>query len=268
MSSNFNLKAIEFQIISEVRCDKDGKVYFSIRAVARLCGIQHTTLIRAFEGGVKSTHKIAEMLTQHGFDCGVFSETGIPDIAAAIIIQYYAMFAGERCTDTAKQVTSAFIAIGIRSYGQQLVGFKNEPLDYVAAIEKVLEAQMPKEARPHEVRYEKRFWDALESCYGLKKGQLNCGKFIKTYIYKNFPDVMMERLEAINPLLDDGYRRQNCHHQHFDSTLLALLLARIELVTNLLEVADSPKQFRKLVGKTRQIKLSPSTIQALISTSN
>lgn len=271
MSINFNLKAIEFQIVSEVRCDKDGKVFFSVSAVARLCGISHQALFKAFDVCNIPTSKIAQMLTQHGFDAATisaFGKTGIPDIAAAIIIQYYAMFAGERCTDTAKQVTSAFIAIGIRSYGQQLVGFKNEPIDYVAAIEKVLEAQMPKEARPHTVRYEKRFWEALETCYGLKKGQLNCGKFIKTYIYKNFPDVMMERLEAINPLLDDGMSRQNRHHQHFDSTLLALLLARIELVTNLLEVADSPKQFRKMIGKTRQIKLSPTTIQALISTSN
>lgn len=267
--SNFNLKAIEFQIASEVRCDKDGKSYFSVSAVARLCGISHQALFKAFDACNIPTSKIAQMLIQHGFEAATisaFGQTGIPDIAAAVIIQYYAMFAGERCTDTAKQVTSAFLAIGIRAYGQQLSGFKNEPLDYASAVEKILEAQLPAEAKPYVVRYEKRFWDALEGCTGFSKGDIYCGKFIKTYIYKNFPDVMMERLEAINPLLDNG-QRKNKHHQHFDSTLLSLLMARIELVTNLLEVSKDLKEFRRLVAKTRKIRLNEASIRALIATS-
>lgn len=73
--------------------------------------------------------KLAEMLTELGFsDCDREFKNGIPDVAVACIIKYYALYA-QRTTENAKILLDAFSAIGIRSWFQDLVGLeKPKPL--------------------------------------------------------------------------------------------------------------------------------------------
>ena len=81
-------------IKSEFEVEEDGKVYAkSIRAVARLCGVEHTTILR---GGAFANQQLAEKLTQQGFDLNeLVQSTGesikIPDVAVGLIIEYYAL---------------------------------------------------------------------------------------------------------------------------------------------------------------------------------
>lgn len=111
-------------ITKEIQIDEQGKATVSVRAAARIVGVKHPTLVRQFQGGTLESSKLAQKLIERGFEGGTlnaFSETGIPDIALSIIIQYYAMDAGRYCTEQAKAIMSAFIAIGLRTWLQQQV---------------------------------------------------------------------------------------------------------------------------------------------------
>ena len=55
-----------------------------------------------------------------GADFIRFSVFGIPDSALALIVHYYAIDAGARCTDEAKAALLAFTAIGIRTVIQNV----------------------------------------------------------------------------------------------------------------------------------------------------
>lgn len=112
------------EIIPELRVDEGGVGYASVRAVARLCGVRHTTLVNHFRGGSLKTSFLSKTLAGHGFNGGSFSANGIPDKAIAIIVQYYAMDAGPNCREEAKACLKAFLAIGIRTWMHQLTGYK------------------------------------------------------------------------------------------------------------------------------------------------
>lgn len=263
---NSNLAAIEFQIASEVKVDPAGKATFSIRAVARLAGIDESSLREGFKGaGLKPT-KLAEFLTQHGIEgAGLerFPVTGIPDTVVALIVGYYAMQAGRYCTEQAKQVFFAFAAIGIRAYAHKLTNWQAERVDdYKQALMEVLEVQLPAKPLPHQVRYHPRFWAALEKVYGLKKGQLACSNFIKWRIYKHFPKEVCDRLEQVNPLLRDG-TRQSRIHQHFDDKLLLLLQDWITQITLLLEYSDNKQEFKRKFAKIKPINFNRGNVTFL-----
>ena len=83
--------------------------------------------------------KLAEMLTELGFELGDREfENGIPDIAVACIIKYYALYA-QRTTENAKILLDAFSAVGIRTWFQEMVGYeKPKP---ISKLEGYKEAQ-------------------------------------------------------------------------------------------------------------------------------
>ncbi len=263
---NSNLAAIEFQIASEVKVDSQGKATFSIRAVARLADVDESGLRQAFKSAELQPTKLAKFLAEQGFkgaELASFSEKGVPDIAAASIVGYYAMQAGRYCTDQAKQVFLAFGAIGMRAYAHKLTNWEASRVDnYKQALLEVLEVQLPAEPLPHQVRYYPRFWAGLKKVYGLKKNQRACGNFIKWRIYRYFPQEVCDRLEEVNPLLEDG-TRQRRFHQHFDDKLLALLQDRINQVTWLLEICDTKQEFKRKIAKIKPITFNTGNVTFL-----
>ncbi|MEM9450395.1 MAG: hypothetical protein AAGA75_17920 [Cyanobacteria bacterium P01_E01_bin.6] len=58
------------QIENEIRVDIHGKGTMSVRGVARLISVEHSSLIRAFEGGAQKPSKLAVFLLGQGFECG------------------------------------------------------------------------------------------------------------------------------------------------------------------------------------------------------
>lgn len=152
------------QIQQEYRIADDGSVTLSIRGVARLAGVDQSSLGKTLQGGEGiSKAKLYETLVEHGFEgeeIFQFSSTGIPDTAAAVIIQYYALLAGRRCTQQAKAVMLAFAAIGIRTWIQ------NEARWSPLTTKPELETTMP---TPEEMDYlrsrqwEKRELEAIET---------------------------------------------------------------------------------------------------------
>jgi hypothetical protein len=114
-------------IQEEIQIDDFGRGKASIRATARLAGVSHVALIKAFEGGNLNPSGLAVKLILNGFESGnlqLFATDGIPDIAISIILEYYAFDAGRYCNEQAKNAYKAFATIGIRTWMQRLKGWQ------------------------------------------------------------------------------------------------------------------------------------------------
>lgn len=112
------------EIKEEFTVDSDGKAYLSQAALARLCDVTKQSLnelIQRIASG-KSLSKSLQPFS--GMDLTA-SGKGISDIAAAAIINHYAMFSRHK-TARAKQVAIAFQAVGIRSWIQAELGWKQK----------------------------------------------------------------------------------------------------------------------------------------------
>ena len=124
-----NLQQVLDDIRSEIQILPDGRGVASIRAVARLCDVQPSSLTRQFKGVAQTSSKMTEMLIGSGFDSvalETFSQDGVPDIAIAIILEYYGYDAGRYCTEQARKCCRAFRAIGVRHWMQQIVGWTQQ----------------------------------------------------------------------------------------------------------------------------------------------
>ncbi|MBE9038476.1 hypothetical protein IQ246_25925 [aff. Roholtiella sp. LEGE 12411] len=127
----------------------------SVRATARLAGVDEKAIRSTLEGAELKPSKLAQMLIEHGFECAELTEwriNGIPDIAIAIILEYYAYEAGRYCTKQARLVCRSFNTIGIRAWIQDSVGWtkptsNNETamtqIQLLAALAKHLAEQDP-----------------------------------------------------------------------------------------------------------------------------
>lgn len=113
---------------NELKIDSQGKSTFSIRATARLAGIQESSIRRQFDSAALKGSKLGEMLSEQGFEGAALKSwviNGIPDIAVSCIIGYYAMHAGRHCTEEAKNMMTVFTALGLRVFVQKVVGYQS-----------------------------------------------------------------------------------------------------------------------------------------------
>lgn len=253
------LEDIQEQIRKEIKVDAEGKGYASIRAVARLCGINHTTLLYALDiSGQKSPSKLAQLLITQRFEVVKFAEEGIPDIAISMIVKFYAWMNGNKCTKQAQQTDVAMSGMGTRVYLQKLAGWK--PSATTESVEEFITRQLPMVANVWELRFPPIFWEKLNRVYGLKRGDQGCAMFLKTYIYGVFPKEVLERLEEVNPANENGNRPHKIH-QHLNGIFLTALVKQIEAVMTLLDVASDKNDFKQLAKRLKTLRLvrMPST---------
>jgi hypothetical protein len=122
------LSEILAQINFEFKIDTNGKAFVSIRGAARLADVDEKSLRYSFQGAEEKPSKLATSLIEQGFsgaEQNNWSESGIPDTALAVILEYYGYEAQERYrTELAKQCCRAFRAIGIRSWVQKELGWQ------------------------------------------------------------------------------------------------------------------------------------------------
>lgn len=110
-------------IKNELKVDQNGVGYCSIRGAARLAWVSDPTLSRHFSrGAVFSGSKLAKTLTDKGFRVLSFANNGIPDMALAVILFYYAFEAGSHCTEQAQSAYHSFASTGIRAVIQDVCG--------------------------------------------------------------------------------------------------------------------------------------------------
>jgi hypothetical protein len=115
-----NLQQVVENVRSEISVDVDGRGKFSVRAGSRICDIHHSSLQHQFS---KPTSKLYVTLTEAGFNPEDFAVSGIPDLAMALVVDYYANEAGLNCTEFARQAQRAFSTIGVRTWCQKVVGW-------------------------------------------------------------------------------------------------------------------------------------------------
>ena len=130
-----NIQSILSKYNTEITVNQSGVVSFSIRAASRLLNVDATGLSRHFSVDINPS-KLAQTLTNKGFYPVDFSNKGIPDIAMALIIEYYA-FDAKKCTQEAKDLYRAFASIGIRSFFQQQLNWKSTQEDKLSEEDKL-----------------------------------------------------------------------------------------------------------------------------------
>jgi len=129
-----------------------------------------------------------------------------------------------------------------------------EPKTY-NSIDEFVVRQLPEKPLDYQVRFPKRFWDALEELYGLRQGHQGCAPFINAYIYDYFPKEIRQRLDEINPL-NEASKRTNKQHQHFDDKLLEALIHQIERVITALQMSPSKVEFKANMARLKTYKIT------------
>lgn len=121
--SQIEVAQIIEQIQEEIEVDELGRGKASIRATARLAGVDEKAIRNTLDNAEQKPSKLAVMLMEQGFQSAellAWKTKGIPDTAIAIILEYYAFDAGRYCTKQAKLVCRAFNTIGIRAWMQDI----------------------------------------------------------------------------------------------------------------------------------------------------
>ncbi|MEH1778715.1 MAG: hypothetical protein V7K67_23860 [Nostoc sp.] len=115
------------QISQEIEVDSNGHGKASIKATARLAGVDDESIRKALKSSADPVpSKLAKELMLQGFkatDLNEWRTNGIPDVAIAIILEYYAYEAGRYCTKQARLVCRSFNTIGIRAWIQDKLGW-------------------------------------------------------------------------------------------------------------------------------------------------
>lgn len=166
--SQIEIAEIIEQIKQEIEVDANGQGKASIRGAARLANIDAGGLLKSLKTAVDISHsKLAEKLIRKGFEpveILQWSQSGIPDLAVATIVHYYAKEAGKRCNELAKLACEAFEGIGVRAWIQDLLGWTKPDttaetamtqIQLIAAVAKHLAEQeqrlLEQEQRQHEI---------------------------------------------------------------------------------------------------------------------
>lgn len=140
----------------EFRINDDGTVTCSIRAASRLVGVSDIALSKAFKTGAdQSPSRLAQFLIQQGFEGAnllSFAENGIPDMALASIMEYFAYECQERYrSEQAKLFCRAYRSVGLRTHVKEQIGDKllvqkfNIPTTRREFLEQLLESEKENE---------------------------------------------------------------------------------------------------------------------------
>ncbi|MBD2471414.1 hypothetical protein [Nostoc sp. FACHB-145] len=124
--SQIEITQIIEQIKQEISVDASGNAKASIRATARLAGVDEKAIRHTLENAEQKPSKLAVMLMEQGFQPAELKEwktNGIPDKAIAIILEYYAFHANRYCNPQARLVCRSFNTIGIRAWIQEKLGW-------------------------------------------------------------------------------------------------------------------------------------------------
>ncbi|MCC5618870.1 hypothetical protein LC605_28060 [Nostoc sp. CHAB 5836] len=124
--SQIQITEIIEQISQEIEVDANGQAKASVRATARLAGVSAAAILKTLDSVNLEPSKLAQMLMESGFygvNLTEWRTAGIPDIAIAIILEYYAYDAGRYCTLQARLVCRSFNTIGIRAWIQDKLGW-------------------------------------------------------------------------------------------------------------------------------------------------
>jgi hypothetical protein len=90
--------------------------FLSLRAVAAMCGVEHTSIIRS---GAFASTTLAKKLEAHGFEAGALAENGFPPAAVWLTIEYFA-YDSKAEAPVAKVIARTFGAVGVKTAFAQI----------------------------------------------------------------------------------------------------------------------------------------------------
>lgn len=131
------VNSIPDDIKSEFTVKPDGSTTITLSGAARLLGISHQGLTKAFTCNQKRSG-LAQDLINKGFQPATFGIQGIPDAAFGFIVTYYAYEAGRYCTDQAKAISKAFVGIGMREWIHHELGWQPPKAEIMPKDDKAL----------------------------------------------------------------------------------------------------------------------------------
>lgn len=150
-----SLTQIIEEIRNELRIESNGTAYCSIRGAARLIDIDESVLRYQLnltnKTAGKNLPKLAESIVEQEFDMREFTQIGIPDLALAEIVYYYAHEAGKSCTKQAKLADKAFRALGIRAWIHEELGWRMTPPSQESQIPPKLNQYLKRIDMAHDV---------------------------------------------------------------------------------------------------------------------
>ena len=130
-------------LLTYIRENLIGGSNISIRGLARLCGVEDTSIIRS---AAFKTLKLAEILVAEGFEAADLVKTGFNAKAAWLTIEYFAYQSKAKATG-AKQIARTFGMLGIMQTFKEL----NKPSEpqlpqtYLEALKALVKAEEEKE---------------------------------------------------------------------------------------------------------------------------
>jgi hypothetical protein len=106
--SQIEVAQIIEQIKQEIEVDASGKTKASVRATARLAGVDHTAIINHLQSGELKPTKLDQKIILQGINIDSWRSNGVPDEGIYLIVEYYAFEAGRYCNPKARQAITYF----------------------------------------------------------------------------------------------------------------------------------------------------------------
>jgi hypothetical protein len=168
----------------------------------------------------------------------------LTDDACAAIAEYYA-FDAPNPTVEAKKAVRGFLRIGMRAFIHSKTGWTPDPKDQ---SEQYLFSLILDEPRIWKEHF-KPEWIAQAERLTKWEWQWRCmSGFLNATVYSYFPKPMLNKLDTVNPLDEEG-RRPNKQHQHFREDVDEKALKKhIDTVLTLMEVSTSLSEFWRLMN--------------------
>lgn len=159
------------------------------------------------------------------------------------VITHYAFLGSE----SAQDIVAATNKIGLTSFIQGKT--KWLPQEYQSSTEsrKLLDLLILSEPQKRSIHFDEK-WQK-EACRVTQYAWegMPMAKFIRQAVYDTFPDCLIERLEDVNPYVDNK-RRANKHYQHFDKDLDENVLKQhIRDVLSILKMSGCLTHFWRLM---------------------
>lgn len=124
MLSNHRIESPQ-ALLSFIKEDANDDGNLSTRGVAKLAGVEHTSIIR---GGAFASLRLDEMLTSQGFEGGALAQFGFCPQAVILVLEYFA-FESRVESPQARAILRAFGSIGLATTLEQLKrSDKQEPI--------------------------------------------------------------------------------------------------------------------------------------------
>ncbi|MFJ3383986.1 MULTISPECIES: P63C domain-containing protein [unclassified Curtobacterium] len=159
----------------------------------------------------------------------------------------------ERYAESAEILMRSLAKVGIVALVDEATGY--EKVRDRDELQRLLAEYVDESFRPWVKRFPDDFFAEVQRIYGhepsAKKNRRPqyIGRFINEYIYKQFPDGVLDELQRVNPVNESGTRART-HHQHLTPGTGNVALDRqISSVVTLMKISHNSAEFKEFYAR-------------------